>query len=110
MSDILVSIIESVAEAAANARARRGEAPAPRVAFAPPQAPAPAPAPAVVVRKSHKPKPAAPTPADPFAPSGERRIEPKLLFADPQSLIRTVVATEILGPPLALRRQNLWEA
>jgi hypothetical protein len=108
MSDILVSIIESVADAAAAARARRS-APAPAPAylverFTQDQPPQPAPPPAA------KPAPAPvakPRPAPQIAPAGQ--IALRRLFADPQSLIRTVLAAEILGPPIALRRQNPWD-
>ena len=115
MSDILVSIIESVADAAAAARARRGEV----VAKAPP-------APAYLVQRftQDEPRPQAPAPVSAAIPEpvvtprpvaaeaapAARHIALRRLFADPQSLIRTVVAAEILGPPVALRRQNLWDS
>ena len=105
MSDILVSIIESVADAAA-ARVRRS-----------------APVPASLVQRfteDQPTKPAAPPPARKAPPTTTSRAavsptEPAppislgRLFADPQSLIRTVLASEILGPPIALRRQNPWD-
>jgi hypothetical protein len=116
MSDILVSIIESIADAAATAKARRAEAAAPaaprylvrRFTAAQQQAPAAS-------------VPAAPPPAPPIAaelrpvpvaavPPSQERVSVRKLFASPDSLIRTVVAAEILGPPIALRRQNLWDS
>ncbi|HEY1727794.1 MAG TPA: hypothetical protein VGG22_05460 [Candidatus Baltobacteraceae bacterium] len=106
MSDILVSIIESIADAAAAARARRGEEAAVLPSALPSRQAPPAAQAAPVIPVIHRAKPRVEPP--PVQPA-ERRIEPRRLFADPQSLIRTVVATEILGPPLALRRQNLWD-
>ena len=107
MSDILVSINESVADAASAARARRAESlpGAPAGGEQPRSAPQvrPVVTPAAVPR-APKPRAEVPAPSPP-----ERRIEPRRLFADSQSLIRTVVASEVLGPPLALRRQNLWD-
>ena len=38
-----------------------------------------------------------------------RRLDVRQLIDSPQSLLRSVIAGEILGAPLALRRQNLWD-
>lgn len=120
MSDILVSIIESIADAAATAKARRAEA----LAAMRPAAPVPR---ALVRRFMQAPVPQQeremePMPADPAPPPAEplvllapahppaRHLSIRSLFAGPDSLIRTVVAAEILGPPLAMRRQNLWDS
>jgi hypothetical protein len=111
VSDILVSIIESVVDAAASAKARRAEllskaGPAPAYLVKrftqdqpPQQAPAPPPKPAPVAT----PSPVVPEPAP------GRHIALRRLFAGPDSLIRFVLGAEILGPPIALRQQNPWD-
>ncbi|MGH7715691.1 MAG: hypothetical protein ACREML_06790 [Vulcanimicrobiaceae bacterium] len=118
MSDILVSIIENIADAAATARARRAEA------ISAMRAPAPVlqslaqrfTQTAAEQPEYAQPEPAPPPPPEPVAmllgpiTSPTRRLSVHRLFAGPESLIRTVVAAEILGPPLALRRQNLWDS
>ena len=113
MSDILVSIIESVADAAAAAKARRDAAQAQSSPPAVPQS---------IVRRFQEDAPpqpieaasapmeqiavAQPSPGDAAQP---RRTALRRMFATPQRLVSTVIASEILGPPLALRRHNLWD-
>lgn len=114
MSDIFASIIESAVEAAASAAERRrsGAPPARRlpqpasarrveVALPADSPPAPHAAPAAQAVKA---PPLPPPPAPP-----ERWLRMRGLLGSPDSLIRTVLAGEILGPPIALRRHNLWE-
>ena len=108
-----MTIIESVADAAAAAKARRAESAA-KTPSAPaylvrrftkaqptqPQAAAPAPVkPAPVV---------APRPAVAEAPPAPRIALPRLIDG-PDSLISLVLSAEILGPPIALRQQNPWD-
>jgi hypothetical protein len=118
MSDFLVSIIETIADAAANAKARRAESLA---AMRPAQAPqalvqrvtaAPGPQPEPV-EIAAGPRPArAPVPERSIAappPASDRGLSLLRMFAGPDDLVRTVVAAEVIGPPAALRRQNLWD-
>jgi len=101
VSDFIVSILETVADAAAAAKARRDAAqgqPAPPRRFE--RAPPP---PEPLVQAAPPSQPPVPAALEP------RSLEIRRLFAGPESLVRTVVAAEILGPPLALRRQNFWD-
>jgi len=113
MSDLIVSIVESLAGAAATAAERRrgrDVATAPPPSRSQPQplnvvvpaAGATIPEPGRVAAASavaRPPKPALPA----------RRLDVRQLIDSPQSLLRSVIAGEILGAPLALRRQNLWD-
>lgn len=112
MSDLLVSLAESLAGAAAAAAERRRA----RVATPTPSRPQPQPrkvvvpavgafvpegpgrdAAAVAVARPREPAPTA------------RRLDVRQLIDSPQSLLRSVVAGEILGRPAALRSHNLWD-
>jgi len=111
VSDVLLSIIESIADAAAAAKARRVVAPAPRnlvrrftAAPAPQSVQPPAPVPPNARR------PVVSEPAKPLATAPAPHVSLARLFAGPESVVRAVVAAEVLGPPVGLRpRQNLWE-
>lgn len=115
MSDLLLSLVESIAGAVASARERQaaqaqGAAPRP-----PPSAAPPAPARAVPMGRvaptaapAAAPRPSAPALAPEGAPG--RPLDVGAMFATSDRLVQTVVASEILGPPLAMRRQNLWDA
>lgn len=113
MSDILASIIEGAVEAAAAANERRrGGAKSGRrfpqpVAVAPVRAgePAQTASPPPAPRRPGAPAKAAAAPPEPAAGG----VDVRSFLRTPQSLIRTVLAGEILGPPIALRRQNLWD-
>jgi len=45
----------------------------------------------------------------PGAAAPPPRLNLHSMIAGPEGLIRTIVAAEIVGPALALRRDNLWD-
>ena len=114
MSDLLVSLLESVAGAVAAAAERRKDAgpPPPRRAFAPLVAAVPAAvqAPAAPPPVRRAPRPQNAHEAAPPSPA-EVREGPLLgpIFEDSGSLTRALVSVEIFGKPLALRGPNLWD-
>jgi hypothetical protein len=112
VSDILVSIIESIADAAATAKARRVVPPAPRSLVRRFTA-APAPqsvAPPVVAPPSAARLPASEPVSPPRVPAAAPRVSLAGLFSGEASILRAVVAAEVLSPPVGLRaRQNLWD-
>jgi hypothetical protein len=117
MSDALVSIIESLAGAAAAAAERRqskvirGK---PALAVQPWQAPPGyPPAPPVVEVAGSVPAAAVASRLQPVTPPVESqpaaRLNVRGLIGGEDSLIRSIIAAEIIGPPIALRRHNPWD-
>lgn len=111
MSDLLASIIESIAGSLAAARDRQ-------IAQAQAAAPAQRPAPAAARAKPSVPMGRiAPQPAAAARTAGPaatqtpppRALDVGAMFATSDRLLQTVIAAEILGPPAAMRRQNLWD-
>ncbi|HZZ65586.1 MAG TPA: hypothetical protein VFE17_08820 [Candidatus Baltobacteraceae bacterium] len=98
--DAILAALDALAEQ------RRGtpappQAPRPVSAGTPPGRPIPAPA-----------RPAAQTSAPPShieAPAQENRA-PVLqgMFADGNSLLRAIIAAEVLGPPVSLKEHSFW--
>jgi len=113
VSDLLVSLIEGVAGAAAAAaeRRRQGSRPlrATRLAYRPVAAPAQTVS-VQVAPPSPPPKPVAaqPAPTPPPPPEHHGLLAP--IFEGPDGLVRAILAGEIFGKPLALRGPNLWDA
>jgi hypothetical protein len=109
MSDILVSIIEGIAGAVASAAEKRRVTPPPFRQWVPQDAVQQAIVPPLAVRT---PAPARKTdaPAEAAQPvTTDPRVGLRRLFASPADVARAVVASEVLGPPIALRSQNPWD-
>jgi len=111
VSDFLLSLLSDAAESAAQGVARRLTAAAQPPAQAKPASASPRGAPAkkpaaeavaVVVAPVATPR------QQPAATAGARGNLAARMFGSRQGLLQTLVASEVLGPPVALRRDNLW--
>jgi hypothetical protein len=116
VSDLLGSIAEGLAGAAAaaverrrlSARAVPWRLPAQKPTVVATQAPQPATdvdqVAAVIAPDEPRSMSLGEPPAEPPA-----RLDVRQLLDGPRNLVRTIVTTEVLSPPLALRRHNLWD-
>jgi len=118
MSDLLLSLIESIAGAVTNAaenrRSQVEQQPSPQpapVVRRPPVAGLPAvevTAPVRPVRATAPQTAVAVAVAEEPAEAVVSRLDLRELFARSDRLIPALILAEALGPPLALRRPNLW--
>ena len=117
MSDLIVSIIESLAGAAAAAAEWRRTAgtnilrapDAPRYqAWHPREIRPPGPVVEPVSKAVTQTAPLEPVP-EVAAPAAALAFEPRSLIAGPHNLLRTILSAEIIGLPIALRRHNPWD-
>lgn len=114
MSDLLLSLIESIASAVQASRERQGGQPVPpaptgrseppRLRTAPPSGVAAA----LPLRPPAAPSPAAAPAIFPDEPPPGPSLVAGL-FSGHERLMQSVVAAEVLGPPISLRRHNPWD-
>ncbi|MBV8152147.1 MAG: hypothetical protein JOY59_11355 [Candidatus Eremiobacteraeota bacterium] len=112
MSDLLVSLVESIAGALANAAENRRSANAPErpPAPMPPRTfrPAAPPAPRVTA-PAVRPAPApVMTPAAEVIHAHAPAVDVTAIFSHADRLLEALVISELLAPPIALRRDNRW--
>jgi len=107
MEDLVGSMIDAIFSAASNKRAPT-----------PPRTTSDSPAPAMPAQTQGRPAGSAASksrPAQTAHDSEEARAAARMsgplsgLFEDGNSLVRAVVAAELLGPPIALRENQLWQ-
>ena len=126
---VAFGVISSIRKNAQRAQARRAVAPQPVMSqSAPSPVPAPAPRPPVAMAAfamppvdapqppprpvaSPVPKPAPKPPPLPFTPLHEPLIRTspiRGMFGGSATLVRAIVAAEVLGPPKAFQEQTIW--
>ncbi|HTX57910.1 MAG TPA: hypothetical protein VMD47_12495 [Candidatus Acidoferrales bacterium] len=105
---VLIGVVSSIRRTAMRSRAtlQARQMPGP----SPSPAPAPAPAPPVIAVQApppRKPQPApAPVPVPVAAAVGTSPI--RGMFGGSTSLVRAIVAAQVLGPPTALQEHSIW--
>jgi predicted lipid-binding transport protein (Tim44 family) len=121
---VLIGVISSVRKNARRAAQQRSAGPPPRSAmaqavlaqaFAAPPAIVPPPVPAPAVTPA--PAPAAAPVATARAPVSDAHATPlgpvgtspiRGMFEGPATLVRAIVAAEVLGPPKSMQEQTIW--